>query len=349
MNFASDNWAGVAPQINESLQAHATGFATAYGNSELDQKVKSRFSEIFEKEVAVFFVGTGTVANALAIASLSKPGGITLCHREAHMIEDECGAPELFSAGGRLVGVDGQSGKMDINDLSAKLDRFDPSFVHYGQPTAVSITQAGEAGTLYTLEEIQAISALTKSHNLPLHMDGSRFANALVQLDVTPAQMTWKSGVDILSFGGTKNGCWCAEAIVLFDPEKADQMAFIHKRAGQLYSKSRFIAAQYDAYFKDDLWLDLARHANTMADKMRKGIDASNNARHGWTTIGNEVFCILPQEKSELLKDKGASFHPAHIPHNMDKPPQKGEGLFRFVTSFATTEAEVTQMLQLLN
>ncbi len=205
MNFASDNWSGVAPQINQSLIDNSTGPSTAYGNGELDNKVKARFSDIFEKEVAVFFVGTGTIANSLAMASAAKPGGMALCHREAHMIEDECGAPEFFS-GGRLVGVNGDFGKIDPADLKHKLERFNPDFVHYGQSSIVSLTQASEVGTVYSLDEIDTISQLTKAHNLPLHMDGSRFANALVHLDVTPAQMTWKRGVDILSFGGTKNG-----------------------------------------------------------------------------------------------------------------------------------------------
>ncbi|MCP4070148.1 MAG: low specificity L-threonine aldolase [Hyphomicrobiales bacterium] len=345
MNFASDNWSGVAFQINDSLVSNANGSAAAYGDSELDEKVKAKFCEIFEKDVAVFFVGTGSIANSLSMAAWSKPGGISLCHREAHMIEDECGAPELYSGGGRLVGVDGNFGKMDLEDLKAKLSRFDPNFVHYGQATAISITQATEAGTVYSLEEIQTISKIAKANSLPMHMDGSRFANALVNLDVSPAQMTWKSGIDILSFGGTKNGCWCAEAIVMFDPSMADQMAYAHKRAGQLYSKSRFIAAQYDAYFKDDLWLDLAGHANNMADRLREGISISPNARLGWPTQSNEVFCILPRNKAKLLQDKGAKFYQWHVPVAMKDKPQTDEELYRFVTSFATRVEEIDQVV----
>lgn len=346
MNFASDNWSGVAPQINEALLANSSGSAAAYGDSELDKKVKERFSEIFETRVSVFFVGTGTVANSLALALSSKPGGISLCHREAHMIEDECGAPELFSGGGRLVGVDGNFGKMNLKDLEAKINRFDPAFVHYGQPTAISITQATEAGTVYSLEEIRAISNLAKKSNIPVHMDGSRFANALAHLDVTPAQMTWKSGIDILSFGGTKNGCWCAEAIVMFHPEQAQQMAYIHKRAGQLYSKSRFIAAQYDAYLQDDLWLSLARRANSMADKLRTGIRNNAGVRLGWETQSNEVFCVLPDMQAQILKDKEAAFYPWQVPAAMTDKPNTDENLYRFVTSFATTEAEINLVLE---
>lgn len=348
MNFASDNWSGVAPQINQALIDHSTGPAAAYGDSDLDMKVKAKFSEIFEKEVAVFLVGTGTIANSLAIASLSKPGGISLCHREAHMIEDECGAPELFSGGGRLVGVEGEFGKFDPVDLKTKIDRFDPSFVHYGQCTAISITQATEAGTIYTLDEISEITKLAASAGLPVHMDGSRFANALVHLDTTPAQMTWKRGVDILSFGGTKNGCWCAEAIVLFNPDMATQMSYMHKRAGQLYSKSRFMAAQYDAYLTDNLWLNLAGHANNMAEKLRVAINNAPGIRLGWATQSNEVFCVMPDNRAQALRNKGASFHPWQAPVAMQKKPAAGEGLFRFVTSFATSHSEIDQLLDII-
>ena len=346
MNFASDNWSGVAPQVSQSLLSNSHGYSTAYGNSEVDKKVKSRFCEIFENDVAVFFVGTGTIANSLSIASLSRPGGISLCHREAHLIEDECGAPDFFSGGGRMVGVDGGFGKMDCDKLVAALDRFDPNFVHYGQPTAISVTQSTEAGCVYSLEELGEISQIAKSYKLPLHMDGSRFANALVHLDVTPAQMTWKSGIDILSFGGTKNGCWCAEAIVLFDPEMAEQMAYIHKRAGQLYSKTRFIAAQYDAYFDNNLWLDLANKANQMADRLRQGIVKSTKARLGWRSQCNEIFCIMPFTIARSLEDMGVKFYDWGVRETMAERLDKDESLYRFVTSFDTTSDEIDQVLK---
>ncbi len=348
MNFASDNWSGVAPQVSQALASHSSQGAPAYGDSELDKKVREKFNDIFEKEVAVFFVGTGTIANSLAIASVSKPGGIALCHEEAHMVEDECGGPELFSGGGRLARINGDFGKIDLNNLKSNLERFDPDFVHYGQCTAVSLTQATEVGTVYSLDEIREISALTKSHSLPFHMDGSRFANALVHLDTTPAEMSWKSGVDILSFGGTKNGCWCAEAIVLFDLDLAQQMSYAHKRAGQLYSKSRFISAQYEAYFENNLWLELATHANSMADKLREKISKSQTARLGWPTQSNEVFCVLPTKTMQKLKSEGATFHPWRPPLAMENKPQESETLCRFVTSFATSNAEITQLTHLL-
>jgi len=349
MNFASDNWSGAAPQINESLMTHGVGSAVAYGDSDLDKSVRDKFCDLFEREVAVFFAGTGTIANCLSMAAYSKPGGISLCHREAHMMEDECGGPELFTGGGRLVGVDGALGKMDQHDLKLKLDRFDPNFVHYGQASVVSLTQASEVGTVYSLDEIKAIADIAKAKSVGVHMDGSRFANALVYLDATPAQMTWKSGVDILSFGGTKNGCWCAEAIVLFDLTLAEQMAYHHKRAGQLYSKSRFIAAQYDAYLNNGLWLELAGHANDMADYLRHRLVDSKHARLAWHTQTNEVFFILSDEKASFLQKKGARFHDWHVPAQMENKPQKNECLYRFVTSFATRKEEIDAVFEVLN
>ena len=268
----------------------AGGFDPAYGSGEHDKRVASRFNEIFEREVAVFFVATGTAANSLALASVARPGGVSFCHREAHIVEDECGAPEYLSGGSRLYAVDGALGKIDPVRLKTAIAHFPPAFVHAGQPAAISITQATEIGTVYSLDEIDTIAAIARENDIPLHMDGARFANALVSLDVSPAEMTWKRGVDMLSFGGTKNGCWCAEAVVLFDPAKARDFAFYRKRAAQLFSKSRFIAAQFEAYFKDDLWLDTARHSNGLGGKLAAALMASNHARLAWRAAGQRGF-----------------------------------------------------------
>lgn len=349
MYFASDNWAGVHPDVAAGLSAHASGFSGAYGDGALDHAVYRRFNEIFEREVAVFFVATGTAANALSLAAYNKPGGISFCHREAHVIEDECGAPEYFSGGSRLHAVDGQLGRMNPADLEHALQRFAPEFVHSGRPMAVSITQATEAGTVYGLDDISAISELAKRHRLPLHMDGARFANAMVSLDTTPAEMTWKRGVDILSFGGTKNGCWCAEAIVLFDLDRARELAFLRKRAAQLFSKSRFISAQFEAYFRDGLWLGTARHANAMAARLAAAIEDSGKARLAWLPQANEVFAILKRQEAERLQAEGAAFYDWHKPHGFDGHVSEDEGLYRFVTSFATTAEEVDRFGALIS
>jgi threonine aldolase len=347
MFFASDNWAGAHSKIAERLLKEAGGFAAAYGNSDLDRKVEARFAEIFEHDVAVFFVATGTAANSLALASVQRPGGISFCHAEAHVAEDECGAPDFFS-GARLATVEGAAGKIDPKALAAKVARFPQDAVHHGRAAAVTITQASEIGTIYSLAEIDAISAICKANGLPLHMDGARFANALVALDATPAEMTWKRGVDMVSFGGTKNGCWCAEAIVFFNPDMAKEMQFIRKRAAQLFSKSRFIAAQFDGYFEDGLWLDLARHSNGMADKLRSGIESAAGAKLAWQTASNEVFAIIPKSAAKIAEDKGAKFYEWPIPESQPDLVAADETLIRLVTSFATTEEDVNGFLACL-
>ncbi|MFS8044574.1 threonine aldolase family protein [Rhizobium sp. BR 314] len=347
MFFASDNWAGAHSKIAERLLAESGGFASAYGTSDLDQKVEAKFSEIFERDVAVFFVATGTAANSLSLASVQKPGGISFCHTEAHVAEDECGAPDFFS-GARLATVDGALGKIDPKALATKVARFPQDAVHHGRAAAITITQATEIGTVYSLSEIDAIASIAKENSLPLHMDGARFANALIALGASPAEMTWKRGVDILSFGGTKNGCWCAEAIVFFDPSKAREMHFIRKRAAQLFSKSRFIAAQFDGYFQDGLWLDLARHSNSMADRLRAGIENAPNAHLAWPTVSNEVFAIIPKSSAKAAEDKGAKFYEWPIPESQPELVGSNDTLIRLVTSFATTEADVANFLACL-
>lgn len=347
MHFSSDNWAGAHPAIASRLHDATGGFASAYGTSDLDRAVDRRFSEIFEREVAVFFVGTGTAANSLALASVTKPGGLTFCHDEAHIHTDECGAPGFFAHGARLYPVGGADAKIDPQALAAAIARFPEGGVHFGQAAAVSITQATEFGTVYTLDEIEAVSQVARSRNLPLHMDGARFANALSALGCSPAEMTWKRGVDILSFGGTKNGCWMAEALVFFDRDMAREMPFLRKRSAQLFSKSRFIAAQFDAYLEDGLWLRLSAHANAMADRLRAGLGRSGTCRNAWETRANEVFAILPRKTMDQAFKAGATFYDWPVPANRPDLVAEGEVLVRLVTSFATTAEQVDGLLAL--
>ena len=348
MFFASDNWAGAHPKIAAGLAAHTGGFSTAYGDGDLDRAVYARFSEIFEREVAVFFVATGTAANALSLAACNKTGGISLCHRQSHIVEDECGAPEFFTGGSRLLPVDGALGRIDPARLEETLERLSPEFVHTGRPMAVSLTQSTEIGTLYALDDIERIAALARRCRLPVHMDGARFANALVALDTTPAEMTWRRGIDIVSFGGTKNGCWCAEAVVLFDLGKATELSFLRKRSAQLFSKSRFIAAQFDAYFRDGLWLETARHANAMAQRLAAAIDASARARLAWQPQANEVFAVIARKEAERMQAAGAAFYDWHPPAGFDGAIAENEALYRFVTSFATTPDAVDAFATLI-
>lgn len=348
MYFASDNWAGVHPAISEALSEAAAGFDPAYGSGDWDKRVKARFSEIFEREVAVHFVATGTAANVLALTSVARPGGIVFAHPQAHVIADECGAYQ-FQAGGRVQGVTGSLGKIDPDALAAAIDTIPPGFVHAGQPAAVTITQATESGTVYSLAEIDAIAAIAKANQLPLHMDGARFANALVSLDVSPADMTWKRGVDMLSFGGTKNGCWAAEAIILFYPAQAAQFGYFQMRAGQLFSKSRFVAAQFDAYFANDLWLNSARHANAMATKLASVIGRTQDMRLAWAPTANELFVIMRDTEYQRLQAAGARFYDWHVLTGFDGAMELDEKLCRFVTSFATTEEHLDALARLLH
>lgn len=347
MNFASDNWAGAHPAIGEALMRHNQGFAPAYGASELDHAVERRFCEIFEREVAVFFVATGTAANALAIAAMARPGGVAFCHPDAHMMEDECGAPEFFSGGVRLHPAGGALGRIEPENLRRAMARIPAEFIHAGQPVGVSITQASEIGTIYSTGQIATIAGLCRENGVPLHMDGARFANALVALDTTPAEMTWKAGVDMVSFGGTKNGCWCAEALVFLKPELASQAHFLRKRSAQLFSKSRFIAAQFDAYLADDLWLANARHANAMAARLAEAVGNAARMRLAWEPQANEVFAIMDGAESARLKAAGAVFYDWNTPTGFDGLAD-GETIWRFVASFATTADEVERFAALV-
>ncbi len=348
MIFASDNWAGAHPAVAAGLTAEASSFSSAYGSSDLDRQVVDRFSILFEREVAVFFVGTGTAANALALTSVNRPGGVSFVHRDAHLAADEAGASEYFTGGARLCQVDGPMGKMDPAGLEAAIARYPAQFVHAGRPMAISVTQTTESGTVHSLDELDRIGSIARQNAIPLHMDGARFANALVALETTPADMTWRRGVDILSFGGTKNGCWCAEAVVLFDPERAQEFAFVQKRAAQLFSKSRFIAAQFAAYFRDDLWLENARHANAMAARLADHVRRSRRARLGWEPEANEVFPVLPKQLSSELKAAGVAFYDWPSVDWIEKKPNPDETLCRFVTSFATTADEVDRFGELI-
>jgi threonine aldolase len=347
MNFASDNWAGAHPAIGRALIRHSDGFDAAYGAGELDRVAQACFDRLFGREVAVFFVATGTAANALALASVSRPGGVAFCHRQAHSIADECGATEYLANGARLQGIDGADGKIDPYALEVAIGRFTPDFIHAGQPMAVSVTQATEAGTVYSLDEIAAIAAISRDGGLALHMDGARFANAVVALDTTPAAMA-DSGVDILSFGATKNGCWCAEALVYLNPALAGQFSYIRKRAGQLHSKSRFIAAQFLAYFEDDLWLENARRANAMAARLAGAVERASRMRLVRRPQANIVFAVADRAFARELRANGVVFYDSELSRDGADDASADEVLVRLVASFATSRDETDAFAALL-
>jgi threonine aldolase len=349
MNFASDNIVGAsAPVLQAIMQANA-GAMAAYGNDEITKRVKARFNEIFEREVQVFFATTGTAANALALSSAVPPYGLCVCHREAHIIDDECGAPEFFMHGAKLAGLPGVGAKLKAEDVSAYLGSL-PKALKQMPPKALSISQVTECGTVYSLDEIAALGAVCREHGLSFHMDGARFVNALVALGCTPAEMTWKQGVDILSFGATKNGGLMAEAIVVFKPELAEALDYRSKRAGQIVSKGRLISAQFEGYFADDHWYANARHANRMAKLLSEGLLQVSGVRLGWPTQANEVFPIIPQALDKALKAAGVLYH-TWTEASLPEAERVGgdEVLIRLVTSFATQEKDVRKLLDIVH
>ena len=307
MNFSSDNVTGVAPEIMAALAAANAGAPASYGADAITERLARRFSEVFEREVVVFPVATGTAANALALASVTPPWGVIYGHRDAHFQVDECGAPEFYAGGAKLRMLEGEHGKITAAGLEAAI--MGRGVVHHAQPASVSLTQASEAGTVYRVAEIEAIAELCRRHGLALHMDGSRFANAVAALACSPADLTWRAGVEALSFGATKNGAMAAEAVVFFDPAKAAEFAYRRKRGGHLFSKMRFLSAQLEAYLAEDLWLRNARHANRMAARLAKGLEAVPGARLQHPVEANELFVELPNPEIRGLCADGFQFY----------------------------------------
>ena len=347
MMFASDNWAGASPKVMAALAAAAAGALPAYGDDEITLRLGARFDALFERPVDAFLVATGTAANALAVAAFSPPWGQLVIHEEGHLAVDECGAPEFF-AGTRTVTLPGRHGKLDAAYLGRRLAAW-PIGVHHGRPTVLSIAQVNESGQLYTPDEVRALATIAHAHGLVLHMDGARLANAVARLGCSLAEITWKAGVDVLSFGATKGGCLMAEAIVSFHPDKREEIAHRRKRAGQLISKQRFVAAQFEAWLDGGHWLELAAHANAMADRLAAGVAASGAAQLSWTPQANEVFVAMRPETAERLTAAGARFHDwSTTGLAAEDRLGEGEGLYRLVTSFATTAEEVDRFLALL-
>lgn len=349
MNFASDNWAGASDPVSRALAAAAAGLAPAYGGDELTRRVGDRFNQVFEREVSVAFVATGSAANGLALSCLMKPGGVVICHRDSHIFTDECGAPGFLADGAKLLTLGGRHGKLVADDVGDALRAHGPGNSRAGRAVAVSITQLSEAGTAYSVEEISAIGERARRAGVGLHMDGARFANALAALGCSPADMTWRAGVDVLSFGATKNGCWCAEAVVFFDPERGDGFDFVRARSGHRFSKNRFVAAQFEGYFAQDHWLELARHANRRGAELAEGLSRSPHVRLAWPSAANEVFAVMGQATAEHLRQAGAVFHPWPAGAGEVEPPLAAdEAVYRLVTSFCTRPEAVTALLAAL-
>jgi threonine aldolase len=300
--FLSDNVAGAHPAVVQAVLAANTGSAAPYGDDDLSRRLDAAFSELLERDVAVIPCTTGTAANALALSLVAGPTGAICAHEGSHVYGDECNAPEFFTGGARMTPVAGTDGKLTQGALTDAVARRGDR--HAAQPAAVTLAQATEMGTVYTLSELEGLSSFARDHGLCLHMDGARFANAVAALGCTPAEMTWRAGVDVLSFGGTKNGCFLAEAVVLFDPGLAEQARFRAKRAGQLASKMRFVSAQLLASLEDGLWLETARHANATAKALADRLSAAG-IEVPRAPEANMVYARMPKRIADRLQTAG--------------------------------------------
>jgi threonine aldolase len=348
MFFASDNGAGAHPAILEAVARAAEGPAMPYGNDPLTARFEARIREVFEApEARAFLVATGTAANSLALATLCNPWDTVYTHARSHIENDECGAPEFYTGGAKLTLLAGEGAKIDPSAFRAALEAAAPHDLHNVQPGALSLTQATELGAVYTLDETRALTQIARAAGLPVHMDGTRFANALVHLGCTPAEASWKAGVDVLCLGATKNGAIAAEAVILFDPARAREFELRRKRGGHLFSKMRFVAAQMEAYLTDGLWIEMAAHANALAGRLAAGIRAAPGCRLLNEPEANILFAEITLGQHRRLWAEGARYYPWR-PLPPEDAPDDTPVAMRLVTSFATTEAEVDRFIGLL-
>jgi len=348
MFFTSDNAAGAHPDILAAVARAAAGPAMAYGSDPLTARTEARIREVFEApEARAFLVATGTAANSLALACLCPPWATVYTHEGSHIENDECAAPEFYTSGAKLTLIGGEGAKVDADALTAKLAAAAPHGIHNVQPGALSITQASELGALYSPDQTARLAAIAHAAGVPVHMDGTRFANAVARLGCTPAEASWKAGVDILCLGATKNGALAAEAVILFDPARAREFELRRKRGGHLFSKMRFVAAQMDAYLTDGLWLKTAAHANAMADRLAAGLAATPGCRLVVPVEANLIFVEMPLGLHRRLIAAGAHYYVAYGGQD-ETGPDDAPYVVRLVTSFETTETEVAQFLGLL-
>src|SRR2546423_9873879 len=333
IDYRSDNTGRAAPEILEALVAANTGTALGYGADEWTARLQERFSELFEAKVRVFPVATGTAANAVSLAAASPSWGLVYCSEAAHINTAEANAAGFFGGGLKLVPVAGPHGRVDPDAFARSLAAIQPGQLHRGQPAAVNITQASDVGTVYPLAEIRAVAEIAKRRGLKVHMDGARFANALARLECSPAEMSWRAGVDILSFGATKNGGALCDPIVVFNPELADGLAVQLRRAGQVWSKMRFASAQLLAYVENGLWLQPAAASHAVAARVAAGISDLPALRLLAPVEANEIFLEIPSPVMDALERDGVPFY------------RRSATLARFVCRFDVSEAETDALV----
>lgn len=340
MNFASDNTSGAAPEILNAIIEANEGQVPSYGADDLTASVTDRFKDIFETDLTAYLVATGTAGNSLSLACAVPPFGAVIAHEASHIAYDECNAPEFYMSGAKLTGIAGSHGKLTAEDVNRVLTKYGKGIVHRAQPAALSVAQATEAGTVYSREELGALSEVCRKHNIVFHMDGARIANAVAQLGRSPAELTWRAGVDALVFGATKNGALGVEAVIFFKKELAEEFEYRRKRGGHLFSKSRFLAVQMLAYLKDDLWLRLAHQANETAQRLARGLADIDGVEICHPVDANLVFAILPRTVDKALKAAGARYHPWIVPGDT-----ANGRMIRLVTNFTTMPEDVDRFL----
>lgn len=349
MYFASDNSSAVHPKVMDAMGAANTGYAPAYGDDQIMDSARRKIRAFFQApDAAVYLVATGTTANSLSLAVCTNPWQTIFCHAQSHINVDECNAPEFYTGGAKLTLIDSTDGLIAPTDLERAVAATVQGDVHCPQRGTVSITNLSETGTIYTAQAVADIAAVARQYGQRLHMDGARFANALVAGSATPAELTWKAGVDILSFGGTKNGLMGVEAVVMFDPEMAWEFELRRKRAGHLFSKHRFLSAQMDAYLSDNLITEMATHANAMAARLSAGILAHSKGSLIYPTHGNMVFANLPRGVHKRAMAAGAAYSFTDPGTSIDGPEADSLGS-RMVCSWSTTTRDVDQFLNLIS
>lgn len=347
MNFGSDNHSGTSEQVMAAMMEANHGFTHGYGDDSWTRKATDELKRIFECDLDVFFVATGTAANCLALSCLTQPWETILCHAGSHVLIDESTAPEFFTAGARLVSISGKDGKLSADHLNNYFASAGTDVPHNAQASALSLAQASEIGLVYSPQEIRAMSDICKRRDLAMQMDGARFANALVSQNCTPAELTWKAGVDALCLGATKCGALCAEAVIFFNKEHAASFEQRRKRSGHLVSKGRLFGAQFVGWLRDDHWLDLARHSNLQATQLHTELKAFDDIQIAWPVQSNQIFATLPKDLANQLRQAGAEFYdwyPQSLPSDFKLAAD--DVLVRLVTSFLTTEEHRQNFVQ---
>ena len=338
IDFRSDNTLGCSPEILEALSKASHGSASAYGFDPITERLRERVRAIFETDCEILPVSTGTAANSLAIAAMTPTWGGIFAHNDSHVYREELGAPEFFSNGAKMIPIDGADGKLHATDVAAAIDDVERG-KRMAKPSCLSITQATESGTVYSPQELAELCEAAHWRHLGVQVDGARFANAVVSAGCSPAELSWKAGVDVLALGATKNGAMAAELLVIFKRELHEELAQRLHRSGHRYSKMRFLSAQLDAYLTNDLWLRNARHANTAAEHLAAGFE-----EHGIETLrpveANVVFVRLSPQMAKRLTDGGILFYDWVL---------FGPDAYRFVTGFDTKEEDVYTLLRLLS